>query len=133
MLEAWGFSPGFINVIQGLYFMVVIVGDDTTSCMFLHWVTTGVLQGCPLSGSLFAISADPIAHAFGRLDLRGSSCTCLCADVMGTALLNFLPLKSFAFIFKVFKPLTGLALNPRKLVFVILGDVFAGIKDWLLR
>ena len=94
---------------------------------------TGVLQGCPLSGSLFAVSADPIAHAFGRLDLKESSCTRLCADDMGTALKNFLPSKAFAFIFNSFKPLTGLALNPQKLVFVILGDGFARMTERLLQ
>ena len=50
-------------------------------------VLSGVLQGCPLSGSLLVIVIDPLLHMFKtQLENTGLATTRACADDIGVAL-----------------------------------------------
>ena len=87
VLEARGVPDGFLAVIVAMYDMVCAfaVADGCTT--FLFWILTGVLQGCPLSGMLFAIIMDPFLVKF-EMDIcsTGKGCVRACADDVGAAL-----------------------------------------------
>eukprot|EP00973_Karenia_brevis_P023818 3285794-Karenia_brevis.AAC.1 len=52
-------------------------------------VTSGVSQGCPLSGSLWAIAFHPILEIFQRkIEEPGLGVVRACADDVGCALLS---------------------------------------------
>ena len=58
-IEVLGAPAGFQHFFDGLYFMNVSYGDTSVGHIYLLTVFSGVLQGCPSSGSLFALSAHP--------------------------------------------------------------------------
>ncbi len=66
--------------------------------MFL--VLCGVLQGCPLSGILFAWAMDPFLEAMRvPIDCRGLAVTRACADDVGATILRIQALAEYFRIF----------------------------------
>ena len=62
---------------------------------WLFCVVSGVLQGCPLSGSLFVICMDPLLHFFKpHIEDRGLCIVRACSDDVGATLgaLHVLPI-----------------------------------------
>jgi hypothetical protein len=86
----------------------------------LFIVLSGVLQGCPLSGSLFVIVIDPLLHIF-RIKLEDTALGKVraCADDVGVALKVFKALSILHDVFCVFKNVSGLTLEPSKCVMII--------------
>ena len=66
VLKAAQLPLGAFNVISSMYVLVVAfarAGCDAAS-EFLFVIMRGVLQGCPLSGSLFVIDLNPLLDMF---------------------------------------------------------------------
>jgi len=87
---------------------------------WLFCVISGVLQGCPLSGSLFVICMDPLLHVFKlHIEDRGLGIVRACADDVGATLgaLHFLPI--FQNGFDKFKNISGLTLKPKKCILIL--------------
>ncbi len=59
-LRSCGVPAGFFNAISGMYFMVTVWATIRGQAFFAFLVQSGVLQGCPLSGTLFVISFDRV-------------------------------------------------------------------------
>ena len=58
--------------------------------VFLFHITSSALQGCPLSGSVFAMCADPFSRALSsRIDDMGRGLTRACADDIGVLIFPF--------------------------------------------
>ena len=53
VLEARGFPVGIRDFIHSLYFMNAAYMSNGGEFIFLYWMLSGVLQGCPASAFLF--------------------------------------------------------------------------------
>ena len=55
--------------------------------VFMAFIRSGVLQGCPGSGFLFNLALDPFLKRFElALDAHSAGTLCACADDIGAAL-----------------------------------------------
>ena len=105
--------------------------DGTTN--FFGFVTRGVLQGCPLSGLLFAWVIQPMLWAIEALiDRPRLAVSRACADDLGAVLADFrtLPLLE---LFETMATVSGLHLKPRKCQIVPLWTEFSTHVIGLLR
>lgn len=106
---------------------------------WLYLVTSGVLQGCPLSGSLFVIAIDPLLCKFERYILDKSLGTVTaCADDIGAFLEGLKDLPIWDELFELFRRVSGLTLKARKCVIVLLAINasecnLTRVKQWLGR
>ena len=107
-----------------------------------HWlfrVISGVLQGCPLSGSPFVIAIDPLLFMFERrISDPSYGMVAACADDIGAFLEELQHLSILFEIFDVFGKASGLLLKPRKCVIILLSVVasdanIAPVKLWMKR
>ena len=63
LLSFVGMPEGLVDAIRALYKMNKAYMNTPNGIVFMLFILSGVLQGCPLSGSLFVIAIDPlIAH-----------------------------------------------------------------------
>ena len=85
-----GFPAGIYDAILVLYRMKKAYMNTHKGIIFMSVVLSGVLQGCPLSGSLFVIAVDPLLHMFS-ICLENSSLARAraCADDIGLAIHEF--------------------------------------------
>ena len=105
--------------------------------VFMFIVLSGVLQGCPLSGSLFVVAIDPLLHMF-KLQLESPSLAKVraCADDIGMALSQLRHLPIAQKVFASFKCVSGLNLKATKCI-IILSSFLASppnctaVRDWL--
>ena len=58
-LEAMHFTPEFINMVKSLYTNNIAMYNTQGCNHVLFCIISGILQGCPLSGFLFAVVIDP--------------------------------------------------------------------------
>eukprot|EP00973_Karenia_brevis_P076627 10644431-Karenia_brevis.AAC.1 len=80
-------------------------------------VSSGVSQGCPLSGSPWAIAFHPILEIFQRkIEEPGLGVVRACADDVGCALQSLLSLIVIASIFRLAKMICSLQLKTAKCV-----------------
>ena len=104
---------------------------------FLSWIFSGVLQGCPLAGSFFAIAMDPFLRCFDRLiDACGEGIVRACADDIGASLRDIGDLSTMKDIFDLAQALAGLSLKPSKVHIVPAARKssaceLAFVKQWL--
>ena len=85
--------------------------------IFLFQVLSGVLQGCPLSGSIFALAADGFLRRLRRiLSCGGHGVLRACADDIAVALGCIRPMAELCRAFAHFEQLSGLALKPAKCI-----------------
>ena len=136
VLEHLGFYQGFIDLVQGVYFLVMSFSLEKGVAVFMYMIFSGVLQGDPLSGLLFAVAFEPFVRAFQRLQHRRSIEVRCCADDVGAVMSDLQPLKDLRWIFVYAADLAGLEINALKCVIVPLGkpcspDVVAWIRHWL--
>eukprot|EP00973_Karenia_brevis_P048310 6706598-Karenia_brevis.AAC.1 len=60
-----GLPQGAINIGWSMYWMVMGFGSSHQGVSaFLFMIWSGVLQGCPLSGTFFVFAIDPFLQAF---------------------------------------------------------------------
>ena len=93
------------------------VGEGVTKIAF--WILSGVLQGCPLSGMLFAFVIDPFLRCMkATIQDKGLAQIRACADDIGAAMQNIHVLKLFEPIFQTAAEVANLWLKPKKCVVV---------------
>lgn len=71
-LEAMGFSPLFIRLIQGLILggtFVIHANGLFSKVVNLDW---GIIQGCPLSAFLYALTSQPLMALLKQRAREGS-------------------------------------------------------------
>ena len=101
-----------INVVKALYHDGEAYVNTAGTLYFLFSITSGVLQGCPSSGSRFAICADPLLRELcSRVELKNRGLTRACADDIGQALRSMKTLKYVAPVVTAAKIVAGLAPN----------------------
>ena len=110
----------------------VFFGPSST---LLYTIVSGVLQGCPGSGSLFSIALDPCLRRLASI-VFGPGIARACADDVGVVLASLRLLRPLAAAYQIIQTLTGLALKPRKCIivpcaFLATDEVKASIKRWL--
>ena len=124
----------FLNFVKILYTDNFAVNH---SGQHKFWILAGILQGCGLSGSLFALSFDPFLSAIEQsIDNRNFGQTRACADDVGSALKALGHLKRIAIVFGWAAECASLCLNLLKTILVPLGapctpTVIDAIRNWL--
>ena len=124
----------FLNFVKFVYtdnFAVNHMGQ------FKFWILVGILQGCGLSGSLFALAFDPFLSAIDEsVDLRNFGHTRACADDAGSALKALGHLKRIAILFGWASECASLCLDLFKTILIPLGapcnaSIIKAIRSWL--
>ena len=104
---------GIVNAITLLYRNNKGYGSAKGVIKFLFLISCGVLQGCPLSGSLFVICIDPLLTLFKRFVMvPGKGEVRACADDIGIILRELKHLKIVFRLFDLFGKASGLKLKP---------------------
>jgi len=104
---------------------------------FLLIVLAGALQGCPYSGTIFAVSIDPMLEWMQHDVVSNDTATvCACADDIGAALKDIKGLIPLNGIFGACSKATGLHLKEKKCMLVPTGCAFSPkiedeVKSWL--
>ncbi len=104
---------------------------------FLYDVTSGVLQGCPLSGIFFVWAMDVFIRMMTKkVQERGLGILRICADDVGAALRSIWSLLVLVEIFAIAEAVSGLGLNLHKCVVVPTAtswslELMHRIKTWL--
>ena len=107
--------------------------------IFLYLILAGVLQGSPLSGSLFVLATNPILCLLQHVTahLKEQVCLRACADDLGAALAELRHLELFLPPLVLTKAATGLGLKPSKCIIVPLWKwsptLATAIREWLRR
>ena len=130
VLGARGFPAGFRVLIESLYYLGFCYLNQQGMVHFLFVILSGILQGCPLSGSLFAISGEPFLLGLTKIDKAHGSLTRACADDHGQALPKLDVLKPVLAVFRRMTSLSGMELNPLKSVLVPLSRVLTPEYLW---
>ena len=78
---------GFQNMVRSQYSGAAALGRRSCGAMFLlFYILSGVVQGCTMSGLLFALSFDPFVRELARrIDDVGLGTSRMCADDVGIA------------------------------------------------
>ena len=138
VLKFAGAPTGFINAVKTLY--TDNKGYYTVGGLrnFLFMVTSGVLQGCPLSGSLFVFAIDPLLRHFKTyIDSKGVGKVRACADDLGmVAALKYL--SRIKGSFDKYQKVSGLTLKPAKCIMILLNveatEFNVGIvREWIAQ
>ena len=99
-LKAAGADFKLINFIYAIYNKVRVFVNDGMDLAFAFFAKSGVLQGCPLSASLFVIAINPFLVNLNKVLVEASyGVLYACADDLGSALLRFSALHSIYTIF----------------------------------
>ena len=116
ILRVIGFPTGAYNIISALYAEVVAIGRIAGSfSRVLFRILSGIIQGCPLAGTCFALSMDPFLVKFKiEVEDQGLGTMRACADDIGAALQSASVLPRLAATFKDAESLAGLTLKLKK-------------------
>ena len=146
VLAARTFPSTIQHFVKQLYSFNAAYGCCNGTLVFLFWILSGVLQGCPLSSILFNISLDPFLECFHEFFVQSATSTTTsmpvsftlraCADDIGVALRKLSDLIALASVFSAAELTAGLRLKPPKCVLVIISQPFAAdlvcsVKKWL--
>eukprot|EP00959_Pyramimonas_sp_CCMP1952_P091449 1914476-Pyramimonas_sp.AAC.1 len=103
-----------------------ISADSSSKLIVLLQILSGIVQGCPGSGALFAISADPFLQDM-QLSVEGRKLGIVRAraDDVGAAIRRLSALKIMARIFRVAARVASLKLKCSKCVVVPLASRFS--------
>ena len=127
MIHEWIFAilyirnipESYVNVVRGIYFMNATYISMTVAVEFFCWICSGVLHGCPLSGTLFALAVDPVLHMLeAQLDSGKLGVMRACADDIGAALASASVMQKLYPVFRLAKLATGLTLNVKKCIVI---------------
>ena len=137
VLRVCNIPDTYLRVIESLYFecKTYILAQGRRE--FLCVIKSGVLQGCPLSGSLFAIAIDPFLRLIdAALDHGRSGIVRACADDIGAVVSSSSYLQLIKPIFDLANAAAGLKTKPNKCVIVPIYTrctlaVQAVWRDWL--
>ena len=129
---------GLQRLIQALYENNQAYGTIEGQSLWLFAVCGGVLQGCPLSGSLFVLGIDPLLYLFSHyLHSADRGRVRACADDIGIALRKLEYLKHVYRVFDTFAKISGLKLKPRKCVLILtslkaVDENISTVRRWLV-
>ena len=124
VLRARGVPIGLIDLIDSMYRLVSAFMVCGGRFRFLFWILAGVLQGCPLSGMLFAIVMDPFLVKLDAELCRPQLGTVrACADDVGAALRHLSSLRIAKCTFDAAREVANLCLKPTKCVLVPVGEI----------
>ena len=138
-LRAHGFPSGLVLFIEILYHMNFASTAVQGTLAFMFFITAGVLQGCPLSGFLFAIAINPILKWIHReVQVPDLGRARACADDLGASLRKLSTLTVLHRIFVAAQRVSGLTLKPKKCLIVPTSmrcspHTVECIRDWLVR
>jgi hypothetical protein len=138
VLRAVNIPEGAFNLISSLYFLVAAVGRvEGSSSRFLFRILSGIIQGCPLAGTCFALGIDPFLVKFKLcIEDQGLGFIRACADDIGAVLRSAHSLTALASIFDEAEALSGLKLKMKKTNLIPLNatisdDDLQELKDWI--
>ncbi|CAK0907052.1 unnamed protein product, partial [Prorocentrum cordatum] len=115
VLEEIGLPPPLLAYIVLLYQGVICYSEFGGLILFMFPVLAGIIQGCPGSGTLFAVSMEPFVADFeSTIELKHRGIVRLCADDIGTALIKLQYLVQLFRIFGLAAQLAALHLNISK-------------------
>jgi len=130
VFSAVDLPSGVLNIIKGIYLMNIA----SSNSFILFIVRAGVLQGCPLSGSIFALCTHPFYSYFkAEIDDKGLGMTRCCADDVGAVILKLIALVRYAVGFIAMRDFGGLSVSTRKCFFVPLAAPFSSGLVAVLR
>eukprot|EP00959_Pyramimonas_sp_CCMP1952_P430682 9019779-Pyramimonas_sp.AAC.1 len=90
------------------------MGTDLT---LLFWISSGIIQGCPSSGCIFALAADPFMSNFdASICRKDRGVVRACADDVGAALRRLEHLRVMHRIFSTARRVAALVLKLKKCV-----------------
>ena len=95
--------------------------DGLTVCFYD--ILSGIIQGCPASGSLFVLSVDGFLRLLNSL-VAGATNQAF-ADDIGFVIPSLEHLPKYYRAFNMFERISGLALKPKKCVIIPLGREFS--------
>ena len=116
VLDAIKLWRGFVTGIRNLYSGNKAYGQSGGVMVFMFMIVSGVLQGCPLSGTLFVLVIDPLLWSFKKK--LSSTVIRTCADDIGMALRRLDELCLIAKIFYDFECASNLKLKPKKSILI---------------
>ena len=138
-----GIPEGMLNVIRSLYSLARAVcfawdSNGRADMKHLLWFFSGIAQGCPLSGSMFAILMDPILCMLcDKFDCFEKGPTRVCADDICSVFASMSLLPDVAKCFQLIQDATSLTLGLSKCVVVPLAppscDLFDEVKKYIRR
>ena len=125
-LRSCCFPKRFRDIVDGNYFSCCTYMNTSSEEVLLAIVCSGVLQGCPLSGTLFAVAMDPILRKICRdLPEQSGACVRACADDIGGVFCEIRALSRIFPSFEAAEVVAGLSLKPIKCVIVPLHAPFS--------
>ena len=91
VFQVIGIPEGAYHILNAVYFVVQAVGRIAgSSSRHLFFILSGIIQGCPLAGTCFAIAMDPFLALFKHtVDDQCLGCIRACSDDIGAALARF--------------------------------------------
>ena len=135
VLERLGVPDRVIRFVRALYHdcrALLCFAGAVVGCLQIE---SGIKQGCPLSGSLFALAIDPLIRAITLRGLVQTSSLTAYADDIGLVLIDmFTQLVLVLSLFADWARATLLFLNIKKCVVVPLWSAVLGdVRCWLRR
>ena len=138
-LDFFGMPVGSVDAIKALYKMNRAYMSSPNGIILMFVILFGVLQGCPLSGSLFVIAIDPLLHMFKTM-LENSNLAWVraCADDIGISLSQLRHLSIVRLLLGDFTVVSGLNLKFIKCVVIRNALLASGgnglvVKEWLRK
>ena len=138
VLRAIRFPDGAFDIIAALYFQITAFGRIAgSSSRALFMILSGIIQGCPLAGTCFALAMDPFLSMLQRqIEVQGLGINRACADDVGAAIRSAETLPVLASIFQEAEDLAGLSLNLKKTYFVPLNvkineQTITTLRHWI--
>ena len=137
VIEQNSTPDGFRQIIRAMYGFVECGTVPEGAYFFMYLILSGVLQGCPLSGLIFAMAVDPFLNKFvAEAEDTGAAVIRACADDIGAALRDVSGLTILKPTFDDAKQYAGLSLKTKKCVLVPTAQRFSAevelqIREWL--
>ena len=134
-LRAIGFPRGLLNYFKALYAANKCFTRLKGKTVYLYLLASGIIQGCPLSGTVFVIVVDTFLNLLGYQSPQ--TMIKAFADDIGALLQQLNHLASLQKAFDAFGRISGLHLKPQKCVIVIISHPLtehlkANVKRYLL-
>ena len=124
------------NFIFAIYFFNYVSVEADGEFFFSFIVSSGVLQGCSLSGTLFVLVGEPfLQNILDKMNRAHFGLVRACADDLGAVINNISHLRFFARLFDVMFKIANLQIKPKKCKIVPLHDWNKGVatlvSDWI--
>ena len=114
-----GLPEGLLNYIRSLYEDNVCIYRGGDSDRTLYKIESGIIQGCPLSGSIFVLTVDPFLQLLKRT--IPSATNRAFADDIATLVQSLQDLPTLKRSFDLFRDISGLDLKVKKCSLIPLG------------